>query len=715
MENKRVALQVINESPNIVYVADIETYELHYMNAAALEMFALSSLDELYGRKCYEVIEGRDSPCAYCSNHVLNFDVVHEHEIYNRLLDKHFLYLDKALYLNRKMRITIATDITDTVVRRQETESLLRCVQTLYAQERPEESIVKLLQIMTEFYGATRGFIFSISECRTILSCVYEWCAVGIEAHGEVFQHIPVHSIQVLLKSVDKYGKIYAPSCSRKFFNADLRTMHEIYNVESVMLAALRNKDGTFLGFIGLDNPSFEKSASGLIHSVSNFVSDFLEKTVLIDKLNQLSYEDGLTKLRNRNSYAALLERFELETPQSLGIMYLDINGLKEVNDKQGHAEGDKLILSMARVLLAVFGKDAYRLGGDEFIVMQENVSQEEFQNRAKELHARVDEVTELSVSTGVIWNENCQNVAQQIEQADNLMYNTKLQYYKNNSQNAKYRTILLNSLRADIESEKFFVVLQPQFYLHDRSLGGAEALIRKRGLADTMESPTEFIPLYEKLEIIHYLDTFVFESICKALHRWRDNGYDPDLSISVNISRCTLQQEGIVQSFREICAKYDIHPRRIIIEITETIEGDNMQHMNEIIEKFANEDFLISLDDFGSGYSSLLTLADSRFDEVKIDRGFIMNVDRSDRAFIVAKNMVRMCHDLGILETVAEGIESEDLYERLKEMRCTKGQGYLFDKPLTIEDFERKYIFPNSVTQDVPPTTPPDAEHIAS
>ncbi len=702
MDSKRVALQVINESPNIVYVADIETYELHYMNAAALEMFALSSSDELYGRKCYEVIEGRDAPCAYCSNHVLNFDSVREHEIHNRLLDKYFLYLDKALYLNRKMRITIATDITDTVVRRRETESLLKCVQTLYAQETPEESIVKLLRIMTEFYGGSRGFIYTISECRTIISCVSEWCAVGVEGHGEVFQHIPVPSIQVLLKSIEKHGKIYAPSCSKKFFSADLRTMHEIYGVESVMLAALRNKDGTFLGYLGIDNASYEKSSSGLIHSVANFVADFLEKTVLINKLNQLSYEDGLTKLRNRNSYAALLERFEQDTPHSLGIMYLDINGLKEVNDKQGHAEGDKLILSMSRILLAVFGKDAYRLGGDEFIVMQENVSQEEFQNRAKELHERVDEVTELSVSTGVIWNEDCQNVAQQIEQADNLMYNTKLQYYKNNSQNAKYRTILLNSLRADIESKKFFVVLQPQFYLHNRELGGAEALIRKKGLADTMESPSEFIPLYEKLEIIHYLDTFVFESICEALNTWRENGYDIDLSISVNISRCTLQQEGIVQEFQDICKKYDIAPYRIVIEITETIEGENMQHMNEIIEKFADADFLISLDDFGSGYSSLLTLADSRFDEVKIDRGFILNVSTSDRAYIVAKNMVNMCHDLGIHETVAEGIESEELYNSLKQMKCTKGQGYLFDKPLTMSEFEKKYIFPENTSGDV-------------
>ncbi len=692
MDISKISFQLIKETPNLVYVSDIHTYELSFLNKSGRKMFGVAEEEDIAGKKCYEIIENRTSPCVYCTKQPLDLDTPIKHTVHNAVLNKYFRYTTKAIFLNKRMRLNIGMDVTDTFAERTVNDHLLSCIETLYTNDSPERSITELLRILANFYEAPHSYIMMLSDCGRYLEQIYQWCAEGVTPYtSEDRTDIVVH--RRLINTVIKMGKLYAPANSKRYFNPYVQARLAVNKTKIVVLVPLFNKDDEFIGIVAINDPIKEKESRGLLSSVCKFIADYVEKTTLISNLNVLSYSDALSGLKNRHSYAARLAHFEAHSPENLGVMYLDINGLKETNDQWGHTEGDAIIAGLGKILLAIFEGDAYRIGGDEFIVLRANISQKDFDAQVQLLREHIHATADLSVSVGHVWNDAYVSVAQQIESADSLMYSEKLVHYQNNSKNAKYRTILRNALAADIASGKFVVYLQPQLALQDRTLAGAEALLRKLTSSQSIDSPAYFIPLYERLEIVHYLDFFVFETVCKTLQQWRSLGYKT-CNISVNMSRVTLQQPDVIEILTGLCAQYDIEHSSIVIEITETMQAQSTSYLSQVLSDIAAQGFPLSLDDFGSGYSSLLTLAESEFSEIKIDKAFIQSLTTSQRAAALVRYTVDLCRGLHIRETVAEGVETQEVYDILKEIQCSIGQGYLFDKALPIEHFAQKYIF---------------------
>ncbi len=691
MDISKISFQLIKETPNLVYVSDIHSYDLAFLNKAGRKLFGIADDEDISKKKCYEIIERRTTPCAYCAKQPLDLDTPLKYTIHNDILSKYFRYITKAIFLNKRMRLTIGMDVTDTFAERTVNDHLLSCIETLYTNNTPEHSITELLRILADFYDAPHSYIMMLSECGRYLEHTYQWCAQGILPYT-LDDRADIIVQKRLINSVIKMGKIYSPVSSKRFFNPEVQASLAVNRTESVVMVPLFNKDEEFIGIIAVNDPCKEKESRGLLSSVCKFIADFVEKTSLIANLNILSYTDALSGLKNRHSYAARLEQFEEQQPNNLGVMYLDINGLKETNDKLGHIAGDTLIASLGKILCEIFGQNAYRIGGDEFIVLNTNVTQKDFEAHVQLLRERILASENLSVSVGHVWNDVYNNITQQIENADSLMYSEKLAHYQNNSKNAKYRTILRNALANDIAKGTFIVYLQPQISLKNKTLTGAEALLRKINTNNNIDKPAYFIPLYERLEIVHKLDFFVFETVCKTLQKWHSQGHK-GCTISVNISRVTLQQPNIIGKFTELCAQYNIEHKHIIIEITETMQAQSTSYLSKVLSDIAAQGFPLSLDDFGSGYSSLLTLAESEFSEIKIDQAFIQSLTTSQRAAALVRYTVDLCKGLNIHETVAEGIETEEVYNILKDMECSTGQGYLFDKPLPINTFSEKYI----------------------
>ncbi len=326
------------------------------------------------------------------------------------------------------------------------------------------------------------------------------------------------------------------------------------------------------------------------------------------------------------------------------------------------------------------FGENVFRVGGDEFVILAVDIDEKDFENDINDLKETFWRAKDFSVTIGYTWNKDISDVNLHADESRN---------FAGLSDSQKYSSMLSHNLDKEIESGKYVVFLQPQISFKTGKVDGAEALIRRLDAYGKIQPPITFIPFYEKEGIISKIDIFVLETICKKLNELGNT----ELQISVNCSRNTLMEENIVQKFSDVCNKYNIDKSQVIIEITETISSACDEVLSGIITSFANAGFPISLDDFGSGYSNLSALKLTDFDELKLDMSLTANVHEDFKSKILTKVALNICEELDDLVSVAEGIETQEQFDVLKEMGCDKGQGYFIDKPMPIEDFVQKYL----------------------
>ncbi len=244
----------------------------------------------------------------------------------------------------------------------------------------------------------------------------------------------------------------------------------------------------------------------------------------------------------------------------------------------------------------------------------------------------------------------------------------------------------LLNS----IKNNEFIIYLQPKFDTVTEKIAGAEALIRKLKNGKVI-MPNEFIPQYEETGSIIKLDMYVLEEVCKLQNKWREL-HLPLLPISINESRHHLKNKNHIQELQEIINRYETDTKLIELELTETTIVEDILLAKNAAISAKKLGFTLSMDDFGTGYSAFNILKDIKIDILKIDKAFFENLENNKRAQIIIEAIIKMCKKLKI-KTVAEGIETKEQVKFLKKMGCDIIQGYYFSKPITILEFERKYL----------------------
>ena len=248
----------------------------------------------------------------------------------------------------------------------------------------------------------------------------------------------------------------------------------------------------------------------------------------------------------------------------------------------------------------------------------------------------------------------------------------------------------LYNKLINGIENNEFLIYLQPKFDIKLNELAGAEALVRWK-VNNQIIMPNVFISILEENKLITILDTYVFRSICKLLNKWKKLNYKL-IAISVNESRLHLYNNNHINDLKELIKKYNIIPNTIELEMTETTVVHNIE-LAKKAEKDAHElGFIVSLDDFGTGYSSFSMLKDINIDILKIDKSFFDDILESKRGRIIVESIIEMSHRLNT-KVVAEGIEKEEQLKYLRKIGCDMVQGYIYDKPIPIKEFEDKYL----------------------
>lgn len=418
---------------------------------------------------------------------------------------------------------------------------------------------------------------------------------------------------------------------------------------------------------------------------------------------------DMLTGGRNKQKFVEDIKKMmKKSSPSKWALVMFDIDKFKFVNDRLGYEEGDRMLERIYKTLSDNMEDDEIfaRISDDNFACVIRNGPDTEITTRFSNIYAEFERRNSLFVKYPVIFSAGVCRLGQCLEGGKEIDVNSALDrciIAKRTMKSAHFSSIAFydgkirdkvlrekdyeNLMPTALEQREFECYLQPKYGLKSRHIEGAEALIRWNSKEFGFVFPNEFIPISEKNGFVVELDFFILEEVCKAMRRWLDDGRIP-VVVSVNQSRLHLNYDDYIWRLREIVDKYEIPYEYIELELTESVFMENADKLLEIMQKLHDIGFKLSLDDFGSGYSSLNMLKDIPVDVVKIDREFFNGTVNSEKGRAVISTVVDLATNLN-MEVISEGVETSEQVEFLTEINCAMVQGYFFAKPMTIAQFE--------------------------
>ena len=473
----------------------------------------------------------------------------------------------------------------------------------------------------------------------------------------------------------------------------DRRKDGEIYS-KWLTITAVTRPDGTLINYVG----SF---------------FDITQRKKADDEIHYLAFYDPLTNLPNRR---LLLDRLQhaLATSARSGrcgaIMFIDLDNFKVINDTKGHECGDLLLIEAARRLQSCVreGDTVARLGGDEFVVMLEDMKGD-VQNTASQVEEVGEKILDVlnrpylidgnefssTASIGInLFVDNEINADTLLKYADIAMYQAKgagrntLRFFDPKMQSTlEARTTLESDLRRALTERQFRLHYQIQID-NNSHIFGAEALVRWIHPQHGMVPPSQFIPIAEESKLILDIGHWVLETACRQIALWADDEQKCNLALAVNVSARQFKLKDFVDRVAAVIREHRIDPSRLKLELTESMILDDVADIVTKMHALRALGVKLSMDDFGTGYSSLSYLKRLPLDQLKIDRSFINDIATDPSDAIMVRTIIDMAHNFR-LNVIAEGVETEAQLSFLKQHGCMAYQGYLFSKPVPIEEFD--------------------------
>lgn len=450
------------------------------------------------------------------------------------------------------------------------------------------------------------------------------------------------------------------------------------------------------------------KNDNNIITNVIMVATDITEKKLAEDELRKLANYDTLTLLPNRALFHDRLEHALLQAERhfnKVALLFIDLDRFKNINDSLGHALGDEVLKTVSALISNSVRKDdtVCRLGGDEFTVILENISDglSTFHVCEKIIeaffHPLEIEQRQISITPSIgisIYPDDATDSVNLIKFADTAMYVAKSQgrnqfkfYAQEMNQNALRRLELEHHLRHALENNEFYLVYQPIMNTQTETINGVEVLLRWQNDFIGHIGPDEFIPLAEEIGIIISIGEKVLDEACKQAKKWQDSGYK-DLNIAVNLSPLQFKNYDLFGMISHVLDKYQFPAHLLTLEITESLLMDNIEVTKAQLVQLRELNIKFAIDDFGTGYSSLNYLKQFPLNSLKIDRTFITDITIDNDDASLTEGIIGLSHILG-LSVTAEGVETKEQLDFLKQANCEEVQGYYLSRPLLAEDFE--------------------------
>lgn len=582
-------------------------------------------------------------------------------------------------------------------------------IELLFDSKDTTSSINIVLSMIGKYYNVSKVSIVEELSNKKITATTYEWREnKGTTKSGELKS--------VLTEKVKRYRELF--NSEGIFYCNDISIVSnyskEAYKyavdegVESSIKCAILD-EGKYRGFIGMEDCSNKRYWTSI--EISTFIliaktlGAYLIKLRSRQEAQEYTYIDKLTGAWNLNKFILEVDYF-LKKPriEKYALIYADIEKFKYFNDTYGYLEGDRILIDFKNILdkLLEPGEVYARGVADKFIILIRFTNELQLIERFKKfnfffnrIYKNKTDFYRLSVTAGVcLINPEDKNIKPIIDRANTARKTKKgshkstYVFYNNEIEERVSKEKEIEDIMEDsLINNEFIVYYQPKIKLRDKSIIGAEALVRWKREGIGLIPPLSFIPLFEKNGFVVEVDFYVFEQVCKKIREWLDKGKNV-VKISVNFSRAHLNKSNFIQRLQNITEKYSIPKNLLEIEITESAFIDNSEVLIKIVKELKDLGFSISMDDFGAGYSALNLLKELPVDVLKLDKDFFKKGEATDREKIIISNVINMAKQLNIT-VISEGVETIEQSNFLNEIGCDMAQGYLFAKPMVIEEFE--------------------------
>ena len=580
-------------------------------------------------------------------------------------------------------------------------------------QDNYEDKIEKFLDIIGKLYNMDRLSVMKLSSDRLTISHEIEWVAPGIERI--------IGKVKTVVLADDYWWNEQLESCrmivlsnvdSLKPEQSNGKIIMQSLNIKSLLSIPIVMND-IFYGFLIAncvnDYETWRDDEKRMMTVLANILGDAYLKLEKEKEITHMAYCDALTGLPNRILFnEKLKENVEKSKIHkiNLAVLFIDLDSFKSVNDTMGHESGDALLTQIADNLKRAVTQNEFvaRFGGDEFIVLITRFSNmEQLNDRAQKIMEVLN--TPISVnnqdfyvtaSAGIaLYPDDGENGETLVKNADLAMYEAK-NLGKNHfmfcnagmKEVVKRQVYMTNMLNKALENDEFVLYYQPQINLSTKKIVGVEALIRWDNPELGMIMPSVFIPLAEQSGLIHAIGKWVLETAFRQNKKWQDAGFAP-IRIAVNLSVEQFRNPNLVQTVSSAIKQTGLEAQYAELEVTESIAIKEIHNIVPTLLELRALGLTISIDDFGTEYSSLVRIKNLPVDRIKMAMEFVQGITVSDKDEAIAMSILTLANSLG-MKVIAEGVETEPQLKFLERKICDEVQGFYFYKPMPAEKIEK-------------------------
>ena len=567
-----------------------------------------------------------------------------------------------------------------------------------------------VLSCMCEYFSTQQIYIMEKDFEEEGYAVIYEWLRQGKQVENANFKRLSLSIGDAHQHLFDEQNLLVCAQQSDMYKYDVMMALRESIRGAQALLQSAIYDHGTYVGYLCMMDCVQERVWTAKETATFSILAKIIATVVLQLRSQRISEQmlshDYLTNAMNLRSFVQTVERRMLrDTHAQMAIVTLDIKNFKYINAEHGYAYGNTILISIAQILkLFLDAQECFaRSDGDNFVLQLYFQNREQFVLRISSLLQKIERCTvqfhpmaTVICKAGIYVMEHSDKSVSEMLDGANLArksikdsHKSTYAFFNKELEVQSIREHTLSQLmKQALQKEEFLVYYQPKVNIHTQTCVGLEALIRWKRKEELIQ-PGDFIPLFEKNGFIKELDMYVLEKVCQQLQRWFQKG-ETLFPIAVNLSRIHLEEDSdIVFHMVNLCNRYHIPRHWIELEITETAFLENEANAVQKARELKQAGFLLSMDDFGTGFSSLNLLTELPVDSLKLDRAFFVK-ESSQREKIILSNIIHMAQQLD-MQVISEGIETVQQISLLKEIGCEIAQGYYYAKPCPLEELQAR------------------------
>ncbi len=682
---------IMDNLSSYCYIINVDTNEIVYVNDRLADVFGVELYD-ISISKCHHFFYNCKEKCEACNAYNMPENEPFVWEYNCEKLNKTFRV--KSIFItldNTKYKLSFAeeTSAKYTLLENNDNfqDALIKCTSIISEDTDVETTISETLAVIRDFYKSDRVCIFHFDDSKQYVSCTYVLDFDGFIKMKNELQKIPLTLLPHWLTMFENEGCVSIDSVAEMIDQASAKfKILEVYGVQNLLAVPIKHS-GEMSGFVLVANATANIGNRKFLDVTKLFVKSSLDKQYVYQHLETLLNQDRLTGLYNRHYFEQTINEIKNKHINNIGIIYIDVNGLKKMNDNFGHSFGDCYIENCAHLMKEHFPNQSYRVGGDEFVVIVKDIDKETFIKKAEAFDTAIKNSKKISMSIGTAWCENYVNLESHLKMADTLMYQNKNIYYNSNGYfEEHFARNVIDMLQKNAEEQNLKVLYQPKIDLDTMKFIGAEAFLYKIDEFGNYIESQVFIPEYESLGNIYLLDLYLIEKCCTLIKNVEEE-HNISIFTSTRFAKQTILVDNIHIECREICEKFNVDTSKITIEVSENYGFVESAEIFEKLQLFRKEGFKLSIENFGELHNKK-EIIENNFDKVKLSKNLLTAADIDVTKYTILDHLIQNYKTIPNIDIIINGISDEEHLKFLEAYNDLTGQGSLLSSPLTKEDF---------------------------